>query len=46
MVGHTEVLLAAPGIDVSEADKDGKTPLSVADNEGIMDLLRAAGARA
>ena len=46
MVGHTEVLLAAPGIDVSEADKDGKTPLSVADNEEIKALLRVAGARA
>ena len=40
-----KVLVAAPGIDVNKADKDGKTPLAVAKNEENKAVLRAAGAR-
>ena len=45
--GHSEVvklLLAAPGIDVNRANELSETPLSVATNDEIRALLRAASA--
>ena len=45
--GHAEgvkLLLGAPGIDVNRSNRDGRTPLEMAENDEIRALLRAAGA--
>jgi len=45
--GHTEVieLLIAKGADVNVKDKDGTTPLDMADDKETADLLRKHGGK-